>query len=764
MAKKKEIPERIQRLLCKVTSHFELEDKDVRDRQIRVWKKQKLLWDGLLPYWNEVAHDWRVWDEQSIGDGNFDAAYYDKRPNVYKAYSETIIAALSVTVPPVICYPDDAENPLDMSTAKAGDKIAQLVYRHNDAPLLWVKGLFTCCTEGLIAAYNYTDYDEKYGTYEEDDYKDFEEENEVRICPVCNTNLVVQEVVDQFSDEFDPGDDETLGNDLLNQGENFCPTCLATVIDPKIKTERVIVTRFVGKIKKPKARQCIEVYGGLFVKVANYARYQKDTPYLIFSYETNIVNVLEQYEHLREKLKGEASDTSANSYERWGRLSTQYRGTEPLNNPTCRNTWLRPCAFQVLSEDECDELTKLYPFGVKVIQINEHFADACAEKLDDHWTLSENPLSDYLYFDPLGKVLEPIQEITNDLTSLTLQTIEHGIPQTFADPESLNFKAYGQQEARPGDIYPAKARTGQGLSNSFYEIKTAQLSQEVLPFANKIQELGQLVSGAIPSLFGGENAAGSKTASEYSMSRAQALQRLQTTWKMLAIWWKNIYGKVIPAYIKDIVEDEKYVEKRKEGGFINVVIRKAELAGKLGSVELEAADQMPITWLQQKDIIMQLMQLNNPEILQAISAPENIEALRNVIGLTSFEVPGASDRAKQYEEIQQLINSEPIILPGQPMKDPMQPGMAMMGPEQELPSVEVEQFIDNHIIQAEICRSWLVSDAGRLAKMENPAGYRNVMLHMMAHLQFAMMNAPQSPSGNSESGETEKKENENVGA
>lgn len=755
------IPERIQKLLCKVTSHFELEDKDVRDRQIRIWKKQKLLWNGDLPYWDNAAHDWRVWDAQSVEDGNFDSAYYDKRPNVYKAFGETIISSLSVTVPPIICYPDDAENSLDLSTARAGDKISLLVYRHNDAPLLWVKGLFTYFTEGMIAAYNYTDVDEKYGTYEEDEYKDFEEENEVRICPVCNTNLVVKEVVDQFEDMFDPGDDEILGNDLLNQGENYCPTCLATVIDPKIKREKLIVTRFVGKIKKPKARQCIEIYGGLFVKVANYARCQKDTPYLMFSYETNIVNVLEQYPHLREKLKGEG--TNANDYERWGRLSPQYRGTEPLNNPTCRNTWLRPCSFQVLTEEEADELTKLYPFGVKVIQVNETFADACAENLDDHWTLTENPLSDYLYFDPAGKVLEPIQEITNDLTSLTLQTIEHGIPQTFADPESLNFKAYGQQEARPGDIYPAKARTGQSLGNSFYEIKTAQLSQEVLPFTNKVQEMGQFTSGAVPALYGGENASGSKTASEYSMSKANATQRLQITWKMLSIWWKNIYGKVIPAYIKDIVEDEKYVERRKEGGFINVVIRKSELAGKLGSIELEAAEQMPVTWLQQKDTILQLMQLNNPEILEALSAPENIEALRNVIGLTSFEVPGAADRQKQYEEIHQLVNSEPLMLPGMPIEDPMS-GQMMPGEEQELPSVEVEQFVDNHVIQAEICRAWLVSDAGRLAKMENPAGYRNVMLHLLEHIKIVSMSTPQSSGGTSETEETETKEKENVGA
>ena len=41
------------------------------------------------------------------------------------------------------------------------------------------------------------------------------------------------------------------------------------------------------------------------------------------------------------------------------------------------------------------------------------------------------------------------------LISLVLQTIEHGIPQTFADPKVLNFNAYRNSEVIPGGIYPA---------------------------------------------------------------------------------------------------------------------------------------------------------------------------------------------------------------------------------------------------------------------------------------------------------------------
>lgn len=739
MAKKDKVPEEIQKLLKDISDHFFEEDREVRDRQIREWKRLKLLWDGFQQlWWSEVAHDWRVYDEQYGNDDNADALYYDKRINVYKAYLESIIAALSVGIPPVICYPDDAENDLDLSTARAGNKIAQLVYRHNDAPLLWLKALFILCTEGLVAAYNYTDYDEKYGTYETDEYEDVEEEVENPICNICQTNLIEEPVLDEVENQFDSSEEDVLANDLLNKKKDFCPQCYATIINPEIQKEKIIVTRLIGKNSNPKSRQCIEVYGGLFVKVANYAKCQADTPYLIFSYETSVVNAIESYPFLRSKMNenGNLQGPDGNNiYERWGRLSNQYRGQEPLETPTCRNIWLRPSAFNYCkNEDDVEKLKELYPFGVKVVYVNENFCEACPENLDDHWTLTHNPLSDYLHHDPLGRVLVPIQEVTNDLVSLVLQTIEHGISQVFVDPGVVDFKEYAEKEVSPGSIIPAIPKSGKSLNDSFFQVKTAQLSGEILPFGQKIQEFGQLVSGALPSLFGGENVGGSKTASEYSMSRAQALQRLQNTWKMLSIWWKNIFGKVIPAYIENVVEDEKYVERNKDGGFINTFIRRAEISGKIGSVELEAAENMPITWLQQKDIIMQLMQLNNPEILEAISAPENIDILKQVIGLPDFQVPGNDDRIKQYAEIQQLVNSEPIVIPGMPIDDGM--GNVMEGQEQELPSVEVEQFIDNHLIQSEICRRWLVSDAGRIAKVSNPLGYRNVMLHMMGHVQF----------------------------
>src|SRR5690349_16350852 len=162
-----EVDERIQRLLKTVADHFDQEDRAVRERQIRTWRRLKLYWGGFQNTWySEVAHDWRIWDEETRADDNQDV-YYDKPINVFRAYLESIIASLSTAIPPITCFPDDADNPLDISTAKAGDKIAELIYRHNDVSLLWLHALYIFCTEGLIACYAYPKEDEAYGTYQE---------------------------------------------------------------------------------------------------------------------------------------------------------------------------------------------------------------------------------------------------------------------------------------------------------------------------------------------------------------------------------------------------------------------------------------------------------------------------------------------------------------------------------------------------------------------------------------------------------------------
>lgn len=744
MANKLIPSDEIQTLLKEVVTHFDKEDTAVRERQIRTWRRLKLFWEGFQKAWySEVAHDWRIFNEDTVSSDT-DQSYYDKPINVFRAYLESIIAALSITIPPIKCYPDNADDSLDVSTAKTGDKIAQLVYRHNDVPLLWLHSLFIYCTEGMVACYSYPKEDDSYGTYKKKDYENVDEMHQYTKCPECGHTMddqmmtpemmAAHQKIEKEKYKYNPDEDDVEIQDIAqNDDSDLCPACLQIII-PQLSQETLTVTRLIGITEEPKTRICLESYGGLYVKIANYAKKQCDTPYLMFSYETHYALAQERFEHLKNKkldVKFGQPGGVKDPYEEWGRLNPQYQGEYPINVVTVRNTWLRPAAFNVIKDkDKVAELKRLYPNGVRVVLVNDDFAEAENECLDDCWTLTYNPLSDYLHHDPLGLLLVSIQEITNDLVSLTLQTIEHGIGQTFADPGVLNFNAYRQLESVPGGMYEATPKTGKSIGDGFYEVKTATLSPEVMPFATNIQSMGQLVSGALPSLFGGA-IQGSETASQYSMSRAQALQRLQNTWKMFTIWWKQIFGKVVPMYIEETRHqgDERDVQRMKDGSFINVFIRKAEMEGKIGRIELEANENLPITWAQQRDALMQLLQAGNPEILAMLGAPENLPILKEHIGLDDFFIPGEDQVEKTYDDIKQLLNSTPL------------PGMDPMNPE--TPSVNIDPIYDDANIAFEVIRKWVISEAGRDAKVNNPDGYRNVLLFGNEYHQQMMMKAMQ---------------------
>jgi len=773
------------------------EDLSTRQVQIRYWKRLKYYWNNFSQvFWSEQDGSYKIWGQDSEGSG--DQSYYDRPVNVFKAFLETIIAALSVNIPAISCVPDDADNPNDIGTAKAGNKIAELLYKHNNVIFLWLQALYIYCTEGLIACYVYTDTDEKYGSYNEKQYKD--EAVTGYFCPSCKKELDEETLVqarmveEQMKVKYDPNDSDVAlmdynNEESLNLGEGgvvepvVCPDC-ANAIDPNLQKSTLIIPRFNGVTSKPKSRICMEVYGGLYVKVANYAKKQLDTPYLAWYFETSYVNVLETYDHMWDKIdqSGWASNQGSDPTEQYARLNIQYRGTAPDDNVSVKTYWLRPAAFNWLENKEKAKVMKRkYPNGCKVVVVQDIIAEVVNEKLDDHWVLTQNPVSDYLNHEPLGEILVNVQDIINDLISLTLQLIEHGISENWVDPAVVNVDAIGQREVTPGAYSPTKTvQAGKNISEAFYQTKASSVSPEIFQFYRIVNELGQFVSGALPAIFGGTmQGAGGETAAAYAQAKGMSLQRLQTPWKMLTIWWKKVFGVAIPAYMKCIVEDERFVKKDEQGDFVNVLIEKAELNGTIGSVELENAEQLPITEEQQRDLILQLMQLNNAEVFEALAAPENLPWIRKIVRIPQFRIPGEDDRNKEFEEIKELVNSVPIPNDqmgmmggmegqgkvdemGQPIEPPVQPEVDPNQPPKPppppfLPSVEVDPILDNHKIASEIDRSWLVGDAGRLAKIKNPEGYMNVLLHYQAHInelnkQMQMMQMQQAQMAQAQTG------------
>lgn len=732
--------------LLDLIDNLERDEEYVRYRNVLKWRKH-------IHYWNDVqylaestsAHDWMTPEDILAKDpqADIDPTMYAKVINVYKAHGEIIIGALTSGTPTVRFFPADADDHEDTTTAKACSKISELIQRWNKARLLLMKSLFIMYNQSFVACYNEQKRDYRFGSIDVPDYEDVDVFDRDHYCPSCGFGFGSEQWQPSGVQGAGAGPAPSGAQPPTDQGPApmspmDCPGCNQTV-QPEYEDAANNATRQVGSTKEPKNRECLEVYGPLNVKIPMWVREQAQTPYLDLETEESIYAMRAIYPEIEELIE---TVGYPDSLEREVRVPTNYRNDFPKGICTVQRVWLRPMAYTHLRPDDQNrkDLEAQYPDGCYVVIINRRIiAEIISDKLDEHWTISVNPLSEVLHAQPIGAPMIPLQDITNELANLTLETIEFGLPEVFADVDVLDFDAYQKQEARPGQISPATVRAGQNLASGFHTVKPASLSREVELFADRITTVSQFVMGTFPSVFGGSQDSRGGTAKEYELSKASALQRLSNLWTIVQEWWAAVMSKSVRSYIKHMQEDEKFVTS-KGGQFLNVWIRQAEMSGEIGEVEPEVNETFPISWAQKRDVILNLMQMKDANVTAVIVHPENAGLVASIIGVPELYIPGDDDRSKQLMEIAQMIQEQPQE--GAP--DPMtgQPGQVMS-------TVAVDPELDNHSVEAEICKSWLISEVGQDMKKNQPAAYMNVLAHYKEHkaAEQAMMPPPMPGPG-----------------
>jgi hypothetical protein len=271
--------------------------------------------------------------------------------------------------------------------------------------------------------------------------------------------------------------------------------------------------------------------------------------------------------------------------------------------------------------------------------------------------------------------------------------------------------------------------------------------------------------------------------------------RLGLVWRRTKQFYADVLLLAVDCFRKNRPEDAEIPLLGPDGVLDARMIRAADLKGNI-CVHPEADETFPRLKSQQRAVLQQLFSLNDPLIQEALAEPANIGYIKNVLGLTELVVPGEDSRNKQLREIQQLLASAPIVISMLPS------GVAHVGPQQDtspnsavgatlgspgangaegptggaspaptsvggnkspttdhqpqvlvLPSVPVDQLLDDHAVEFEECKRWANSEAGQAAKMTNPAGFANVRAHAEAHLRalsLAAGTAAADPSKRSE--------------
>jgi hypothetical protein len=696
----------LHKAITRLVDEFDQHDEYLRDRQVRILKRNELFIQGIQNiYFSEIAHDYRYLADDGNDSEEYDPDLDNKNANVMMPYRDSVVAALSVGIPTTLFYPNDADVAADIFAAHTWSRAAELIRRKNKARLLFIKALSTVWTGGLVAAYNYSEKNKKFGMKKEPIYEDMPNFINDSYCPECGRRLQSEQTAASMEGLYSTME---------------CPNC--GEIQPVVEVTQEKKSVISGYDSIPKVGENIEIFSGLHVQIAPWAKKIGDTPYLILNEEMHIAQAREDHPSFWEKIR--RSDSIL--YDRWARMLTYYGDDTLMDICTRRKVWLRAWAFNAITDDSTRKMLKtLYPKGMRATLINDVVVEVEHEDLDEHWTIGIDPQSSFLHGTPQANGIIPIQEMTREHRILTLETMRYSIPETYVVKNILNWNALKNREVKPGSLVPTKDPTGKSLSDHFYTSKTASLSQEHAFMGKQLQQDGQFSSGAFPSIYGGSLEGGSGTAAEYSMSRAQALQRLQTQYAILSFFWAELEGKAVADLLSNLKEDTNYVVPQ-GNGFLNIWIRKSQMNGEVGQITTESSEQFPTSWAQQRDILYQLVQSNNDFINQALFHPENRHLFAEIIGLANFYVPGDEDRTKQLGEIVELMKGQPIA-----------------GPGIMLPTVPIEEDLDDHEVHIEIIKAWLVSDVGQDAKISNPLGYQNEMAHLKMHVMYiqSMMQA-----------------------
>jgi hypothetical protein len=556
----------------------------------------------------------------------------------------------------------------------------------------------------------------------------------------------------------------------------ICPQCGATLGANDFRPAPLVpVPQTVGTRRVANGQEVISIVGGLELNTPVWANEQHEFPYLQWQMEVHRAKLKAAFPHAADKIQMGGPQGADDIYARATRIAvsqgmpTIHPGDALFNLITFSRTWMRPWAFYSIEDAAVrDQLLRLFPDGCYVAFAGETYCESRNESLDDCWRVMHALPGDGQNRPSVGDSLIELQERYNTLSNIQAETYDYGIPPIYADPQVLDFDALANQTAEPAAHYPARARPGMSLADGFFQPAPAQVPPDMLRHQQDlIGPIAQFLTGLFPAVFGGEME-NVKTASGYAMARDQALGRLGLVWRRLKTFYCDVMLLAVDCFRKSRPGDVEIPFLGAGGEFQARFIRLANLKGNI-QAHPESDETFPRLKSQQRAVLQQLMTSPDPALQAALREPANLGFIKSLVGLSELVVPGDDARNKQLREIQTLLTAGPTFLgaesavighglsaldnartAGQPAPslDPQNGMMTSLTggpPDIQAPAlvapialevrstVPVDELLDDHATEFEECRRWASSDAGQIARVQNPAGFANVRAHAAEH-------------------------------
>lgn len=647
--------------------------------------------------------------------------------NLYGAHGDIVVAALTRDVPTCKFEPANPDFDPDITAAAEGNKYKDIFARNNDLKNLFTQAASYGWTDGRVAFHTrYVIDGQRYG------YED-----------VADENPVVPE--DELTET--PETDGQEGQDAAN-----------------IANESVSS----GK-RKPRGCEQTDVYGKLEVKVPN-VQTMPEMHYAQIAYEVDESTAKGMFPELADKISPGGGGDGSTELDRIARmnvqsaLASQYVSGENLGKDvTIRKTWLRPSNFLVAPKEDGvrEELLKAFPDGCVVYQAGDTFCFARPEVMEDVLHIMQMYPGSGQNRNALGTKCISVQKRLNTLLDLLFDYFVNTVPQKWMDTETFDVEVIKTQPQYPGGIHGFQRQPGVPANELIFVEPSPTQNPAMVEFINFLfSDCMQMLSAALPSLFGAQSNVDNPTVGASAMQRDQALARLSSPWGAFQSATACIYRQAVQTAARCRSKRGENEIAQSVGGR-KIVIEVSDLKGNV-LVFPDVDSNIPESPNQKRARVQQLLieTQNNPMIMKLFSVAANQREVKDSIGLRDLVFPEQAQADAQLGELEILLKSGPMPNPAiakakqelqQHARDAAAAGQ-MQQFEAKLPEVEqalmqlppmvstvqIDMDIDDHATHMEECDNWLIGSEGRKFKAgteEQRNAYLNVRMHRMDHSQ-----------------------------
>ena len=738
--------------LCRVIQQRDMPAR--REQVIRVWEKR--LFDRgyqhLLPL---RTGGWRI---PGLASG-YAAGEQNSRlifeTNIYNSYMQIIVSALTREVPKCRMKPVDPDNDADITAAGKAEKMKPHIARVNRlkstmadlARFLWTDGQALVVTQYFRDGQQFGFEDEKL------------EEQEEQTVPETEAEVDKEEKADDA--------EERATGEGMSEGEE----------DESGEAEGS--SKDGGKLsRQPKGQQVVSVVGALEAKLPIKEDTLASCTYAQVSKEIDLQMARGRYPDHANALRpsgggpgGDDIDRLARINVRLGVLDNYVTTDSSAYDVTEQITWFRPAALlEIPGQDVVDSLLarqEIRENGLRVIFCGQEFCEARALALDEQLTLIHALPGDGMHRPGIGDWLIPIQKVLNNWLELADDYFVRGVPNTWFDNEIFNVEAFRDQVNVPGAKHGFDREDGVTMQEAIWQEEALQFPQYLWEFIQFFtEELPQLLCGAFPALFGGDQASATDTYGGLMVQRDQALGRLGLAWRNIVEAMARITTQAIKCRARN---DEDGTVKLDDEQSTHIEME--DLAGNF-LAEPEVDSNFPATWLEKANRMMLVVQeaASNPLYQKLLDSTRNLQTIKSAIGLEDLDLPALVASDKQLGEIVKLLEGAPEPNPQLDQIDkliaqmqdgerqrmavapangaqPPQPDPQVAARLQQLTQMKSTlppmvstvkaRWADDDDTELLTCKEWLNSPEGReyanSDEEDEQLGYANVELHAQEH-------------------------------